>query len=178
MSRLNFVYMATGESLVCMCVCVRRRSDACICVYVCMRTEANRCVDMCVCVCAHGGEKMCVCTCARRQNDGCVCVYVCIGSRNHLFKSRNQFLTHFQSLGGSSGRPKTAIMDLVSSHFGAWASPGRFGGPKPFVFTCFWHLRARNVVFSMFCAPPGSKTGFLQPCVYIYIYIYIYLLFF
>ena len=90
---------------------------------------------------------------------------VCIGFKNSVFDK-------FPSLWGPLGGPKTAVLDLGSSHFGAWADPGRFGGPKPCVFTCFvapgspkpsvfmcsWPLGARNHVFLRVFGPRGPET--------------------
>ena len=53
----------------------------------------------------------------------CMCVWF---SETRFLIGPNRFLTNSQSLGGSSGRPKMAMSDLVSSHFWAWVAPGRF----------------------------------------------------
>ena len=81
-------------------------------------------------------------------------MYVCM----YVLVSKTRFLTNFQAWGDPLGGPKTAILDLVSSHLGAWAAPGRFGGPKPCVFMCFWPLGARNRVFLCVFGPWGPET--------------------
>ena len=85
---------------------------------------------------------------ATGESSVCVCVLV----------SKTRFLTNFQAWGGPLGGPKTAILDLGSSHFGAWADPGRFGGPKPCVVTCFLPLGARNHLFLRVLGPWGPET--------------------
>ena len=57
------------------------------------------------------GVYVCMCVCARRQNDGCVCLY------GFPKPGAEIGLDTFPKLGGSSGRPETAILDLVSSNF-------------------------------------------------------------